>query len=70
MITEQFINPPEDKCFIFTCDCSCKYEISIYAETYEKAKEYLEQCEWDDKEMIYGSLNIEDIVSFKVETNG
>ena len=69
MITEQSIDPPEDKnkCFIFTCDCSCKYEITIYAEDYEKDKEYLEQHEWDDEEMINSSLNIEDVLDYKVE---
>lgn len=69
MIAEQPISPPEDKnkCFVFTCECSCKYEISIYAENREKAEEYLKQREWDDEEMIHGTLEIEDIIDCKIE---
>lgn len=69
MSNERPICPPEDKtkCFIFTCECSCKVEITIYADDYEKAKDYLDQREWDDIEKVKSSLNVEDVIDCKIE---
>lgn len=68
MITERPIEPPEpkDKCFIFTCDCSCKAEIVIYAENIDEAREGLNSRDWDDKNIV-DDIQIEDELDYKVE---
>lgn len=68
MISERPLEPPEpkNKCFIFTCDCSCKAEICIYAEDIEEARERLRARDWDDKNIL-DDVSIEDELDYKIE---
>lgn len=55
--------PKEQKCFEFSCECSCKGTITIYADTLEEAKERLNNSDYDYES--YNLFEIEDIT--KVE---
>ena len=68
MINERPLEPPESeyKAYVFTCDCSCKVEICVYAKNLEQARESLNSKEWDDTNLI-GNYEIEDELDYKID---
>lgn len=54
----------EEKCYIVTCDCSCKAELTIYANSKEEAIKLAQNQEYNDKEI--KTFKVEDVMNVEV----
>ena len=55
----------ETKCYVFTCDASCKVEVVVYAKDLETARQNCNLINCDDYEI--KEIQIEDIKDYRNE---
>lgn len=67
MSIELPIDPPEptEKCYTFTCECTCKTKYVVWAENLEEAEDRLKNGEGDSEDI--SNVKVEEIISYTIE---